>query len=221
MSVAYLQHILSGRCSNQAVVNILWFYVSVVDVTPTELATLLATAWEGAFAPNFISGLPVQYVLEQTETQVFDVTWQPQLSTAHIHPVGLAGDIGGSLMGQSPYAVLNFHLDYSYSDVPPGHGPVKRSYIAYGPLTETLVNDAHVFTPSVWPAGTADNIINSVTNSVTILPNSADAVPIRVGSPTLANGGGPDPNGYRSWAKVIGGSFRNISSDRASRIPTF
>lgn len=220
MAVAYIKHALIGLCNGQEIVNILWYYVPAVDLPIPDLAVAFAEAWSGTFAANFVLCLPTSYTLVQSETSVYNVTWEAQLSAAHVLSINEQGQTGGSLMGQSPYAVFNFQLDYTYADVPPSHSPVKRSYIAYGPLQEGAVTDGHAFVPTYYAAGYLDNVKGSITTGMTIPGNEADAVPIRVGSPNFTAPGGPDPNGYRSWAKIIGCTVRNITSDRASRIPS-
>lgn len=220
MPVDYFRHALIGTAAGQTIVNVLWYYQPIRQNTPAVDVIAFANEWASTLAQAFVTPMPTQYTLVRTETQMYDVEWNPTLSTPHIKPIGLSGGHINSLMGQSPYVVLNFALDYSFADVPPGHGPVRRSYLAYGPLPEQAVNDNHEFVPGFYQIGQITDLLAMLVTGVQDGLWDSEAVAIRVGTTNLANNGGPDPFHRRSWAKAIGASTRLITSDRASRIPS-
>lgn len=220
MALRYAEVVLNGRCENQDIVNILWYYMPLATGTPLQCASDLMTAWAGQAMARFVAAECTLYTLEFVDISLYNVEWEPELAAPHRTAIGLAGDKGGTLMGQSTYAPINFTLDYSFADVPPGHGPVKRTYIAFGPLTEGAVDNQHRVVLSDWAPAVVDDLMAALANVLVVGGLGYDAHPIRAGSTNFEDNGGPDPFARRSWAKISSAAFRSISSDRASRIPT-
>lgn len=220
MATYYSEVTVIGSCQGEEIVNVLWYYLPTATGTPLDVAGHMGVAWSGQVMARFAAAASLLYTLDAFDVSIYDVEWVPQLAAPQRFTAGLAGSVGGSLMGQSPVAVINFALDYSYANVAPGHGPVKRSYIAYGPLVETAVNNDHRINVGGWGNAAVSDLLACLQEELVLGPLGYQGVPIRAGSTKFINNGGEDPFHRRSWAKIAGASLRPVSSNRDSRTPT-
>lgn len=216
--VKYFQHVLIGQVENQPIVNTLWYYCPTAIDDPYAAVEAFASQWSSLYKEAWTDPLPSAYQFLRTETSVYNASWQSLLSAPHVMAQLAMGTMIANLMGQSPYVVIDFILDYTYGETAPGHPPVRRSYLAYGPINDAAVANDHTFQPNIFAPGLLSGLLDVMFNEFTIGVPEMTFTPIRVGAPRFI-GGLPDPDGYRSWAKVVNANFRSVTSNRRSRTP--
>lgn len=200
----YYKVALRGVCQGQNVVNILYYGDSGADGFAAWDANIAADIGDTAsesLVVDYVSMLPTSYTL--TDIAVSGINERGTVVSGYdvIEPVGALGIQGGGIMGAVSCAIVPFQTSVAGGAAL----NLKRSYIAYGPLTDILINDDQSVTAAL-AAGIADLLILLATP---LAGGLDDYMPVRVGrtvSPAPIRVG-----------KVVGISLRPYASFRTSR----
>lgn len=134
-----------GTCQGQNITNLLYYAQDDGSVfgayyEPTALDILDAAA--ETFVENYLAALPLSYTLNLLRVTSIDERGVVNSPYDLIQTIGEAGVQGGGITGAFNCAILPITTAPS----PDGQRNLKRSYLAYGPITEVFTNDDQTLT---------------------------------------------------------------------------
>lgn len=194
---------------SDAVTNSLyWEYIGApYDVS--DAIDALAYEFTVNVAPNLASYLSNQCTITGAEIMVYDADWNPLITTPYIVVVSETGTQTYAMDGAGRCAIIAFTLGATNQIIPNGHNPMKRSYIAFGPLGAEQVDAAGLLNATELGSGPKGAIIAAITGNVEMGTDAA--IPVRWGS-EVAN------DGAHTIAYITDAQFRPYASFRRSRM---
>lgn len=203
----YYRLAIEGEYQAQAITNVL-FYGSIGGAPfsswTSAMALDLIDVWGETFLPEYVNPLPTAYNLNNLSVSYVDARGVTDPTTFQVN-VGqnVPGTQAVSTDTQALVAVIAFNTDVAVGATL----PMKRSYIAYGPLQNAYVGD----NAKIQPTGlTAINPIADLLNEL-MVGSVGSFYPVRVGR-TVA----PAPIRV---GRVLSAFVRPTASFRRSRLP--
>jgi len=204
MPDTYYKLAVKGVASGQNVVNILYYGDSGGDPFTSYdegRALDLADAWGEVVIADWLTALPESYTLVELEVTGVNPNGVTTSPYAVIDPVNSPGLEGSVTSGAMICAIVAFQTSLGFS----ASINVKRSYIAFGPVTEAFVNADQSLTGAF--ATLMAPILISLASPIG--GSLDDYVPVRIGRTVSPN---PIHVG-----KVNGITLRPYASTRKSR----
>jgi len=194
----------------QEVVNTFWYRPDFPIVDPLEVMTSTLDQFRLYFVPKMLAIQTSNYLIKQVEGQLYEsVTWVPLLSEPLVQIVDLSGsDTTHDVNGPAQCMIVKFVLDAGGAVIPAGLHLPKRSYIAVGPLSETVVDTSGNVVIGNFPGASITEFLAACAGDLLYLVRIWEA--IRVGVPLP----GTLP---RAYASILSAHVRTKSSFRRSR----
>lgn len=196
---------IRGSCIGQNIVNVLYYGQndgSSFSSYPTGEVADLGDALSESLVVPYVACLPEEYTLTDFLITTVDEHGVTNSPVDFIEPVGALGIQGGALVGAMLCAVLPF----TTLPAPGASTNLKRSYLAFGPLPETFLDDDQ---------GISDAAAALIADVLLVLgaPVSggiSDYRPVRIGRTA--------PSAPTRVGRVTGISLREFGSVRRSRM---
>lgn len=209
MAQGFAQAVLLGSYGDQEVQNTLWYrYENDVPGGEETIPNFVAQLESVVLAKWAAMSLDA-YLISGCAVQLFSAAWEPRLITPLSVSLEVNGELDASSPGVGACAIINFHPAVTGGGVPAGHVPVRRSYLALGPIAESAISDVGGFDPTVYGATAGSELLTALASSLGSLDIWGETTPIRVGA--------ADGLGVRSYIAVASASFRGRASFRRSR----
>ena len=189
--------------------NTLWFMGDNFLADPTEGTAILAARLESVLWDSWSDMHLVSYILNRIDVMYFSAAWAPLLITPQAVAVERVGTLNQGSSGPATCAIINFLPKPIGGDVPAGHKPVRRSYLAWGPVGEGAVDNNGTFDTAAYGAGVAAGLLTALATDLGDVDGLGTVVPIRVGA--------ADGFGIRSYMLIASAAFRSRISFRRSR----
>lgn len=209
MANGFVQVTVKGSYAGQEVLNTIWYHGDNFLADPSEGIPVLAGRLEANVWDAWCAMQLTGYLLVGFETQLYSAGWAPLLITPILSAVDRPGLKAGAPGGPGPCAIINFQPSAVGGDVAAGHGPVRRSYIAWGPLHEDAVDAAGLFSTTTYGGTAGADLLNALVVGLGDVDGMGNLTAIRVGA--------ADGLGVRSWIVAASAAYRSRASFRRSR----
>lgn len=176
MPFYYPKVTIKGVAGGQNIINILYFGDDAGDyflTYPSAEIVDIGTTLDEALTEDWLGALPDEYSLVEYAISTVDERGVTNSPNDVIFPVNQAGVQGGTQAGVMLCAIVPFQTNVA----PNGALNLKRSYIAYGPVNDTFVDDDQSLTASF--AALMAPIL--ITLGSTLVGSVGEYVPVRIG----------------------------------------
>lgn len=177
MADGYAKLVLRGTASGQEIRNILYYGTEDGDVMPWSpaLAGQIAAVWAEDIEAEWVLQLPTTYTLEDIYVEWVDQHGAVVSDYPVVLPINTPGGEAAVMDGPYQCAIIAFRNAASQATSPAARN-LKRSYIAYGPLVSTFIeNDGSVNTGTL----ALDTLLGLLDSPIVV--GFDNLVPMRVG----------------------------------------